>query len=49
MEEHKMRSYLEILNELMETVESDIIPKNEKETIKEQIRALLDTLWKYSD
>ena len=44
-----MRSYLEILNELMETVETDIIPENEKEIIKEQIRVLLDLLWKYSN
>ncbi len=44
-----MRSYLEILNELMETVETDIIPENEKEVIKEQIRVLLDLLWKYSN
>ena len=44
-----MRSYLEILNELMETVETDIIPENEKKIIKEQIRALLGLLWKYSN
>lgn len=44
-----MRSYLEILNELMETVETNIIPENEKEIIKEQIRALLNLLWKYSN
>lgn len=44
-----MRSYLEILNELMETVETDIIPYNEKKTIKKQIRALFDLLWKYSN
>lgn len=44
-----MRSYLDILNELMETIETDIIPENEKEIIKEQIRVLLDLLWKYSN
>lgn len=44
-----MRSYLEILNELMETVETDIIPENEKEIIKAQSQVLLDLLWKYSN
>jgi hypothetical protein len=44
-----MRSYLDILNELMETIETDIIPEDEKEIIKEQIRVLLDLLWKYSN
>lgn len=44
-----MRSYLEILNELMESVETDSIPKTEKEHIKEKMRELLDLLWKYSD
>lgn len=43
-----MRSYLEILNELMETIESDSIPEDEKETIKAQIRVVFDLLWKYS-
>ena len=44
-----MRSYLEILNELMETVDTDAIPEADKQTIKKQIRVLFDLLWKYSD
>ena len=43
-----MRSYLEILNELYKTVDSDIIPAEEKEKIKQNIQELLDMLWKYS-
>ena len=43
-----MRSYLEILNELYKTVDSDIIPAEEKAEIKNQIQELLDMLWKYS-
>lgn len=44
-----MRSYLEILNELKETLDSDIIPKKEKERINRLLEQLLELLWKYSD
>ena len=43
-----MRSYLEILSELHKTVDSDIIPAEEKAEIKQKIQELLDMLWKYS-
>ena len=43
-----MRSYLEILKELHEIVDSDIIPAEEKAKIKQKIQELLDMLWKYS-
>lgn len=46
-----MRSYLEILSELMEAIDTDeTMPQADKEAIKEQIQALfVDMLWKYSD
>lgn len=45
-----MRSYLEIMNELAETLENDItIPKEEKERIKEKASELLMLLFIYSD
>lgn len=43
-----MRSYLEILKELHKTVDSDIIPEEEKAKIKQKIHELLNMLWKYS-
>ena len=44
-----MRSYLEMLNELMEAVESDTtIPKHDKTSIEVLLRTLLKWLWKYS-
>ena len=43
-----MKSYLEILNELYKTVDSDIIPAEEKAEIKKKIQELLGMLWKYS-
>lgn len=44
-----MRSYLEILNELADTVESDAIPKEDKAKIQKQLQVLFNLLWKYSD
>ena len=43
-----MNSYLEILNELMETIETDSIPKADKKKIINLIYQLRDWLWKYS-
>lgn len=43
-----MRSYLEILNELMETIETDSIPKADEKKIINLIHQLCDLLWKYS-
>lgn len=43
-----MNSYLEILNELMEAIETDSIPKADKEKIINLIYQLGDLLWKYS-
>ena len=42
------KTYLEMVDELMETVNNDNIPENEKEEIKESIANLYDLLWKYS-
>ena len=44
-----MRSYLEIINELMETVATDKIPEVDKEKINDLIQQLADMIWKYSD
>lgn len=45
-----MRSYLEIMNELAETLENDTtIPKEDKEKIKEKASVLLLLLLIYSD
>lgn len=44
-----MRSYLEIINELMETVATDDIPEVDKEKINDLIQQLADMIWKYSD
>jgi hypothetical protein len=44
-----MRSYLEILKELNETVKSDKIPRDDEEKIKNLINELVSLLWKYSD
>ena len=44
-----MSSYLEILNELKETIESDTISKEDKEEINDVIQQLFALLWKYSD
>lgn len=44
-----MRSYLEILNELKETLDTDIIPKADKDKIDDTLQQLFDLLWKYSD
>ncbi len=44
-----MRSYVDILNELTDTVESDAIPKEDKFEIQKQLQVLFNLLWKYSD
>lgn len=44
-----MRSYLEILDELKQTVDTDAIPKNDKQKIDKAIQQLFELLWKYSD
>ena len=44
-----MRSYLEIIKELNNTVKSDNIPKEDREKISQCIQKLMDLLWKYSD
>ena len=45
-----MRSYLEILTELKETIESDVsMPDKEKAVAIEYVNQLLTTLWPYSD
>ena len=44
-----MRSYLEILNELKETLETDCIPANDKKIIDDTLEKLFDLLWNYSD
>ena len=42
-------SYVELLNKLYETVESDNIPEKDKEQILNMIDRLQAKLWKYSD
>jgi hypothetical protein len=43
------RSYLEIIEELTETVNTDsCIPAKDKEAIHASIELLLNLLWKYS-
>lgn len=45
-----MRSYFDILNELMEAIESDIcMTPGDKTEIVETTNSLFDLLWKYSD
>lgn len=44
-----MRSYLEILNELKETLKTDVIPKDDEQKIDEILQQLFELLWKYSD
>ena len=44
-----MRSYLEILNEIKETIDTDIIPSEDKEKINKAVENLFNLLWKYSD
>ena len=45
----KTRSYLEILNELKETLETDVIPKEDKNKINNTLQQLFYLLWKYSN
>lgn len=42
------KTYVDILNELYEMIETDNIPKNDKEEIMETVNSLQDMLWKYS-
>lgn len=44
-----MRSYLEIIKELTNTVRSDNIPNADRAKINNLIQQLMDLLWKYSD
>ena len=45
-----MRSYLEIINELTETVNADVcIPTKDRKVIHATIKLLLNLLWKYSN
>ena len=44
-----MRSYLDILTEINEAIESDSIPANDKLKITQHVLALLELLLKYSD
>ena len=44
-----MRSYLEIMNELKETLETDNIPKEDKSKIDDVFQQLFELLWKYCD
>jgi hypothetical protein len=45
-----MRSYLEIIEELIETVNADVcIPTKDKKVIHDTIKLLLNLLWKYSN
>ena len=45
-----MKSYFEILNELMNTIETDAtIPESERTEIVETVNSLFDLLWPYSD
>ena len=44
-----MRSYLEILSELKETLDSDTtIPSDDREIMNELMLKLFDILWNYS-
>lgn len=43
-----MQSYLDILNELQETVNTDVIIEQDRIKINETIKQLLELLWKYS-
>ena len=42
-------SYVDLLNKLYESVESDNIPEKDKELILNMIARLQSKLWKYSD
>lgn len=44
-----MRSYLEVITELADTVESDNIPEKDKAEINLHIQQLMGLLLKYSD
>lgn len=44
-----MRSYLEIIKELSQTVKSDVIPEEDRTKINALISQLLNLLLKYSD
>ena len=42
-------SYIDLINNLVEDVKSDIIPESDKEEILETLYSLYDLLWKYSN
>lgn len=42
------KTYLEMLNELCEMIETDNIPKKDKDKIIVMIKELHEILWKYS-
>ena len=44
-----MRSYLEIVNELTDAIESDNIDTNDKAKLNKLLDELTNVLWKYSD
>lgn len=44
-----MRSYVEILTELRETIENDIIPTGTERLIMNHLEKLEELLWPYSD
>ena len=43
-----MRSYLEILNELQEAIDTDSIIPQDKKKIDNLLKQLFDLLWEYS-
>jgi hypothetical protein len=43
-----MRSYLDILTELRETLDSDNIPEKDKKKIDNLLQKLFEVLYKYS-
>lgn len=44
-----MRSYIEILKELQQTVDSDSLPTEERMNINKIIMHLVNLLWQWSD
>ena len=44
-----MRSYLDILTELKDTIMSDAIPFSDRIKVMELITELFNLLWRYSD
>jgi hypothetical protein len=48
MKEEKTRTYVDIIDELYETIDSDIIPKDEKQIILLHMDIIANLLWPYS-